>query len=149
MSTRDIDRGWKRIVQNVRGVAVSEVIIGIQEGEVNDGQSIAEYAACNEFGTEKIPERSFMRSTFDENVDNIQSEINTRYDQVLAGQLTTRKALGLVGMHHQDQIKHKISNVNILPKLAPSTIDKKGSNKTLIDTGAMNASVHYAVRGRT
>lgn len=147
--TTDRDLGWKRILRETRKAAVAEVVIGVQAGEVNDdSQLIAEYAAYNEFGTEKIPERSFMRSSFDENLPAIKADMDRRYGQVVDGSITARQALGLIGLRHQDQIKDKI-DTNIPPPNAPATIEAKGSSHTLIDTGAMKNSIHYIVRGKT
>lgn len=147
-STKIVDKGWNRIRRELRRAAVQEVVVGIQQGEMNDGQAIAEYAAYNEFGTENIPERSFMRSTFDENLSGIKQDMDRRYSQVVEGKLTVDKALGLIGLRHQDQIKDKIGS-NLPPPNAPATIEAKGSSKTLIDTGAMKNSVHYLVRGKS
>ena len=146
-STKIVDKGWNRIRRELRRAAVQEVVVGIQQGEMNDGQAIAEYAAYNEFGTENIPERSFMRSTFDENLSGIKQDMDRRYGQVLKGELDVSRALGLIGLRHQDQIKDKIGS-NLPPPNAPATIEKKGSSKTLIDTGAMKNSIHYLVRGK-
>lgn len=143
--TTDRDLGLRRFIRELQTARVTEVVIGVQEGAENDGQSIAEYAAYNEFGTENIPERSFMRSTFDENVAELRQDMDRRYGQVLQGTMTVRTALGLVGLKHQDQIKSKISS-NIPPPNSPVTIANKGSSRTLIDTGAMKNSIHYIIR---
>lgn len=145
-ATRDIDRGWREFQRQLREARTIEVVVGVQQGEMNgDGQQIAEYAAANEFGTEKAPERSFMRSAFDENVAELTREMEGRYAQMMRGALTTRAALGLVGLKLQDMIKDKISS-NIPPPNADSTIARKGSSRTLIDTGAMKNSIHYIYR---
>jgi hypothetical protein len=144
--TTDRDLGLKRFIRELQKAKVTEVVVGVQEGSKNaDGESIAEYATHNEFGTEKIPERSFMRSTFDEHVNDLSAEMDRRYSQVVAGTITVYKALGYVGMYHQKQIKAKIGS-NIQPPNAPSTIAAKGSSRTLIDEAAMINSVHYLIR---
>lgn len=143
--TTDRDLGLRRFIRELQVARVTEVVIGVQEGANNDGQSIAEYAAYNEFGTEKIPERSFMRSTFDAHVNELSDDLSRRYGQVQAGTMTVRTALGLVGLRHQDQIKRTIDN-HVPPPNSPVTIALKGSSHTLIDTGAMKNSIHYIIR---
>lgn len=143
--TTDRDLGLKRFIRQLQVAKVTEVVIGVQEGSKADGQTIAEYAAYNEFGTENIPERSFMRSSFDENVSSIKNDMDRRYGQVMRGEISVRTALGLVGLRHQDQIKNKI-DTNIPPPNSPVTIAIKGSSHTLIDTGAMKNSIHYIIR---
>lgn len=145
MATRDIDRGWREFVRQMQIAKVTEVVVGVHQGDSNDGQQIAEYAAYNEYGTEDIPERSFMRSSFDENLSNIKQDMDARYGQVTRGELTVKAALGLIGLKHTDQIKNKI-DTNIPPPNAPATIAAKGSSRTLIDTGAMKNSIHHIVR---
>ena len=143
--TTDRDLGLKKFIRQLQVAKVTEVVVGVQQGADNDGQQIAEYAAYNEFGTESIPDRSFMRSAFDENLAELKQDMDTQYGRVQAGQITVRTALGLVGLRHQDQIKNKI-DTNIPPPNSPVTIAKKGSSHTLIDTGAMKNSIHYIMR---
>jgi HK97 gp10 family phage protein len=144
--TTDRDLGLRRLIRELQVAKVTEVVIGVQEGSNNgDGESIAEYAAYNEFGTEKIPERSFMRSAFDEHINDLSAELDRRYAQVQAGTKTVYQALGLAGLMHQDQIKNKI-DTNVPPPNSPVTVAQKGSSHTLIDTGAMKNSIHYIIR---
>ena len=125
-----------------------EVAVGVIEGDQQgDGISIAGYAAANEFGTENIPARPFMATSFDENLRGLQTVMARQHAYMLAGQKTARVALKYSGSWLTDKIQTTIENRNFLPKLADSTIAaKKGSTKTLIDTGAMKASIHPSVR---
>lgn len=141
----DKDLGLKRFIQELQQAKVTEVVVGILEGSEAHGQTIAEYAAYNEFGTTHIPERSFMRTSFDENINAISSDLDAGYDDVKTGRTTVHLALSKVGMKHTDRIKKKILS-NIPPENAPSTVEQKKSSKTLIDTGAMLNSVQHSVR---
>lgn len=95
-----------------------------------------------------IPERSFMRSSFDENIGRIQSDMDQQAGMVMAGRKDIRAALATVGEKHQARIKAKIRS-NIPPENSESTKKRKKSSRTLIDTGAMLNSVHYVVRGKS
>lgn len=141
----DKDMGLQRILREINEAKSAFVEVGIPEGAQADGMTVAEYGAYNEFGTSKIPERSFMRSTFDENVSKIQQDMQKQYDAVLAGNTTAYRALLTVGMKHAEQIKQKIRS-GIAPANAPATIARKGSAKTLIDTGAMVQSINAVVK---
>lgn len=141
----DKDMGLQQFIRELQSARNAEVVIGLQEGDMAGGQSIAEYGAYNEFGTEDIPERSFMRTTFDEKQQDLNAFITRQYDLVKQGKITVYRALGLIGLRHQDQIQKKIGS-NIQPKNADSTIAQKGSSRTLIDTGAMLAAVRYIIR---
>ena len=147
--TTDRDLGLRRFIRELQVARVTEVVVGVHQGDANaTGQQIAEYAAHNEFGTENAPERSFMRSAFDENLNDLSADMDRRYSQVVAGTKTVYQALGLVGLRHQDQIKKKI-DTNVPPSNAPATIAAKGSSHTLIDTAAMKNSIHYIIRRNT
>lgn len=144
-NVKDIDRGLKKFMRELQVARSVEVVIGLQEGDTNGGLSIAEYGAYNEYGTGNIPERSFMRSTFDEKINDIGRDISSKYAQVQSGQLTVYAALNLVGMRHGRDIQRKIGS-GIGPENSPATIAIKGSDRTLIDTGSMINSVRHIVR---
>lgn len=148
MSVKDTDLGLKKFIAEMQSAKSVEVVVGILEGTMNDGQSVAEYAAYNEFGTDKIPERSFMRTSFDENKHGISVVMGQQFAKVKRGEKTVVAALSHLGMYHQDQIQKKIGS-NIQPANAPYTIEKKGSSRTLIDTGVMLNMTNYLVRKAT
>ena len=144
----DRDLGLKAFIRQLETARTVEVTVGIYSDKFNKGESIAFYAACNEFGTNKgIPSRPFMRESFDENISAIQNDLSSEYDLVASGKSTVFRGLSVVGMKHQARIKAKISS-NMSPGNAESTKRKKKSSATLIDTGAMRNSVHYVVSGK-
>jgi hypothetical protein len=148
-AVKDIDRGWNNIVRELEKAKGMEVAVGILEGSQNEGESIAEYAAYNEFGTDNIPSRPFMATSFDENVAAINSDFKRQADAMVQGKRTANEALTVIGQKHAGRIQTTITGRNFLPRLAPSTIAaKKGSTKTLVDTGAMANAVHISIRGR-
>lgn len=110
-----------------------------------DGLTIAQYAMYNEYGTGKIPERSFMRSTFDEKLGSIKTLMDRQWEKFIRGETTIFRALSRIGMEHETDVKQKIRDLKTPPN-APSTIAKKGSDNPLIDTGAMVNSVRYVVK---
>ena len=67
----------------------------------------------------------------------------------MTGKTTAAAALTIIGQKHVTRIKKTITGRNILPALAPSTIAaKKGSSKTLVDTGAMVNAVQIELRNK-
>lgn len=56
---------WRKVMENVKSMGgVKGVKVGIfEESTTEDGEYVAFYAACNEFGTRDIPARPFMRMT--------------------------------------------------------------------------------------
>jgi len=142
----DKDLGLKRFKRELEKARNAEVLIGVHAGDKNgEGQLIAEYAAHNEFGTKHIPERSFMRTTFDEQQKKLSNTIAMQYSMVKTGSTTIYRALNLIGLKHSDDIKNKI-NSNIPPVNSPATIKRKKSSKTLVDTGSLRNSIHHVVK---
>lgn len=140
---KDIDLGWKRIKEELKLIDKSYTQIGIQKdaGE-EDGQAIAAIGAYNEFGTERIPSRPFMRSTFDEQRTKTKAIIEHQYGKILKGETSVKRALGSIGEYMEGEVKKKITTLKTPPN-APSTIARKGSSNPLIDTGRMRASIRH------
>ena len=151
MAVTDRDLGWKAIKREVERAQRREVAVGILQGSNDsEGASIAEYATYNEFGTGDVPSRPFMAMSFDENVAAINSDFQRQSKRLVTGEVTAEQALTIIGQKHAGRIQNTITGRNILPALAPSTIAaKKGSTKTLVDTGAMANAVQIEIRGRT
>ena len=151
MAVTDRDLGWKAIKREVERAQRREVAVGILQGSNDsEGTSIAEYATYNEFGTGDVPSRPFMAMSFDENVAAIDSDFQRQSRRLVAGEVTADQALTVIGQKHAGRVQNTITGRNILPALAPSTVAaKKGSTKTLVDTGAMTNAVQIEVRGRT
>lgn len=142
----DKDLGMKKIMQEFRNVKKAEMLVGIQEGSFNgDGANIAEYGTYNEFGTDDIPSRPFMRTAFDENRPKY-----VRYMEkatAAIGEKTFASIVHTLGMEATKDIQSTITKRNFLPALSPYTVaQKKGSTKTLVDTGAMVNSIRHIIR---
>lgn len=142
---KDTDKGLKHFMREMQAAERVFVTVGLHEGERSlDGANIAEYAAANEYGTETIPSRPAFRVSFDENVNDIQKDMKRAVDSAKSGGLVVA-ALSKVGLKHQTRIQRTIKERDFLPRLAQSTIDAKGSTKTLIDSASMVNSIRYVV----
>jgi HK97 gp10 family phage protein len=152
----DIDLGYDAILEEIEELQRSTLLVGIQEQAKTQSQtkngrtqkaglSVAEYAAKNEFGTREIPQRSFMRTAFDENIALIEKAVAIQYGKVIDGDISLQAGLGIVGQVIVGLIQRKIRAI-VFPPNSPATIAKKGSSKPLIDFGQMVKSVTYAIR---
>ena len=139
------DRGLNRLMADIRVTAKMAVSVGVH-GDAGDeeGTPLAQYASANEFGTEKIPERSFIRSTVDAEMSNLKAIRNKALLQIALGRLAPRQGIALIGVYLQGKIQEKIAS-NVPPPNAPATIAAKGSSVTLIDTGRMRQAITYEV----
>lgn len=148
--TIERDLGWKRIERELKIAQGLGVRIGIQADETAVGRNqtpVIEYAYYNEFGSEdgkRPPERSFIRSTTDEQRAKWNRMKVALWDKIVSGDMNVRLALSLLGQQAQKDIQQKITTLDTPPN-APRTIAEKGSSNPLIDTGAMRASIRYVV----
>lgn len=97
-----------------------------------------------------IPERSFIRSTIDENRDEYRKEIKRLAALVLDGKLTEEKALAIFGLRVEGDIQARIQG-GIAPPLKAATIKRKtvaGKKGTtpLIGSGQLVASITSEVQ---
>lgn len=151
MSLSIVDKNtyWKQLEQTIKGLNKIVIKVGIQKdaGKNQDGQYIADYGAANEFGVitakNKIPARSFLRSTTDEN-NGWKKEIDQAYTDILEGKTTSINAMSKVGIKARDDIVTKINkgDPSWLPN-APATIKRKKSSRPLIDKGFLKKAIQY------
>lgn len=146
VSQRVIDKKWKKIVKNFPAFNNVVLKVGIQKdaGANSEGESIAEYAAKNEYGSRQIPERSFIRSTLDEKRHQIFKLIANEFDKALILKQNPQRALETIGTYVETEIKRKITSLR-QPFNSPVTIKRKGSTNPLIDTGLMRQSIRYNI----
>lgn len=107
------------------------------------GLTVAEVAAFHEFGL-GVPQRSFIRSWFDEAIEENRALIHSQLRLVVQRKLTLDVALERIALKLEANIKRRIRN-RIPPPLAQSTIDRKGSSVPLIDTGQLRNAIRARV----
>jgi len=118
---------------------------------------IAALAAVHEFGATiknafgrginvTIPERSYIRSAIDGNRQELEKMTKKLANAVLVGKIKSRaQAIGLLCEKVTTLIRSKIDE-GVPPPNKPSTIARKGSSHTLIDTGQLRNSLDWEIR---
>ena len=137
------------VLKELQATENIHITVGIH-GDANreDGGNAVLVAAANEFGTDTIPERSFIRSTVDARRADIAKVITKGMGQVADGKRTAKDVAEIAGTFTTAAMKKTITELRDPPN-APSTIAKKGSSNPLLDIGAMRAGVtHKVVVGR-
>ncbi len=120
------------------------------------GPTIAEIAAVHEFGSHdgRIPERSFMRSTFAEHRAEYVEIMRKLLVQLVDQKIDVKTLLGRLGLKISIDMRKKITIDGVPPPNAPSTVaaklalSKPGAMKsvrTLVDTGQLVRAITYAV----
>lgn len=149
------DKGWLEFFKNVHEIRNARVRVGVLADTDKGGLhveggdlTVAEIAAVQEFGTEddRVPERSFVRSTFDEKREELTKLGSDLMGEVLDGKMKVPRALGLLGAKAAAEMKKKITmGEGVPPPNAPSTIAAKDSDRPLVDTGRMLNAITWSV----
>lgn len=129
-----------RLAEAVHDFEAGDVYVGIRGTK---GSDLVLRAMVNEFGTERIPERSFLRSTMDRRRDLYLELLEEAADRALDGRPTKRE-LEQIGAIAVGDVRDTIAR-GVPPPNAPSTIARKGSSHPLIDTGRMWQSLDAVV----
>jgi len=150
-----IDRGWNKIVRELFGLAKGQgVAVGVQgeesqkASEEHDGNTNVEIAVVHEYGSsdkKHPPERSFLRSTFDEKRANYEIALTKLAKGVFSGG-TVEGHLFLLGEEAKGDIIDKIK-AGIPPALSETTKAQRlpGQGTTpLIKTGQLWNSITAA-----
>jgi phage gpG-like protein len=155
----DTDKGYADLRRTLAKIRAERpyVVVGIRgqagaqtyqdEAGKGDAISLVEVGAVHEFGSRdgRIPERSYMRSTFDRNRDDYERGFKRSIGRVVDGTAEIDTELGRLGLVVAGDIQETIATLTD-PPLAQYTIDKKGSSKPLIETGRLKQSIDHEVR---
>lgn len=156
----DKDLGLKRIIQEVKKLdRKPHVKIGLLSDTANKDKefsnitkkttkntSVLDVGIHNEFGTERIPARPFIRTTYDDNQSKWFGMIKKSMGDLYLGRSTVKQSLEKVGLQATSDMKRKFrSGDSSWKPNAPSTIKKKKSSKPLIDTAQLLNSIQHQV----
>ncbi len=153
VKVEDKDRGYNELVKKIEGMDRLAILVGVFEREGaqphgDDAFTVLDVAAVHEFGTDTVPQRSFIRAWFDENIEKAREALRRLMVQALQGKLTPEQCIERFGLWVQGEIQKRMAQ-GIPPPLAESTIEQKGSSVPLIDTGQMRSSVTFKVEKKT
>lgn len=91
-----------------------------------------------------IPERSFIRSGFDAQVDQYEERAARLLDKVLHLELPVNTFFDTLGQYIAGRLQEYLTSVDTPPN-HPFTIARKGSSNPLIDTGRMRQAITHRV----
>lgn len=142
---------FDKIIRDLKSLEKLEGKVGIfnDSGSTFKGERILDYATIQEFGNKEqggdVPERSFIRSTADEN-NHWTDDIENAAVDVIDGKESPGSSMVQVAIKARDAIKKKIlKGDDKWPPLKESTIRKKGSSRPLIDKGFLINSIKYKI----
>lgn len=101
----------------------------------------------NSTKTINIPERSFLRNSYDQEKNNIISKTEPLLRQVIALELPVNVFFDTLGEYIVGQVQDYLTRIRS-PKNHPFTVQQKGSSNPLIDAGRLRDSITYKVVNR-
>lgn len=149
--TQEIDlKVWDEIIAKTENLGNWEVEYGYYENQSHPESdlSLADIAAINEFGskTKNIPSRPFMFQTSLSHSADKQHEI--LYLDMLFKRKPLRSALKEIG-ERGVQLVEQIIDMGNFEANAPFTIDLKGFDRPLVDTGYLKSHAKSKVQKRS
>lgn len=132
-----------RLLRTLRKLDRKDIQVGVHEGD----SEISMIAEVHEYGEPilNIPERSFVRSGFDEHVNGIEQKIANMMPDVMDNSMDPDMFLDTIGKEFASLIKKKLINLQDPPN-SEKTIKIKGSSNPLIDTGRLRDSIVHKVK---
>lgn len=152
MVVKVIDKGFDKYKKAIEELNSKQIQVGMF---AKVGDKVLTKAIVNEFGTTKagknnnivIPERSFIRSTYNKQYKKVGKRFNQIFVSISKGNFNIIPKLKLIGLEQETETKKTITDMKT-PENAPSTIAKKGSSNPLIDTGEMRSKVSHEVKNK-
>lgn len=116
----------KKACDEMSGKKILVGIVGTSDSEV------LKVAQIHEYGTEKMPERSFLRASFDADQEKLGSIVSEQVNKVLDGRTSATAAANAIGAQAAQLVQNFIDDNRVKP---PSDFSKKTQQTTLYETG--------------
>lgn len=137
-----------RVIRTLNELKSYRLEVGVfaESGEYAMIASVHEFGAIINNGKAviTIPERSFIRSTFDEKENEWFEFLKNQINKLITSNGSALLVWELLGAKMVADIQKKIRDLKDPPN-APSTIAAKGSSNPLIDTGGLRQRITYRV----
>jgi hypothetical protein len=149
-----VDMGLNKILAEIEKARVASIHVGLvgekAEQPTADGRlSVAEAGVISEYGSSdgKVPRRSFLRDPIHHEEALVIAELAQAAHDIALLRATSEVAYDKVGRRMALVVSAAIVD-GVPPANAEATVEKKGFDEPLIDTGAMLEAVgHRVVRG--
>lgn len=142
MDADAILRDFERLKTACESMASKKIVVGIVGSVDSDVLAIAH---AHEYGTEKLPERSFIRASFDSDQDKLGAIVSAEVNKVLSGQKSADAAANSIGAQAAQLVQSFIDDNRVKPQ---SDFSKKTQHTTLYETGThIRDRISYEVEG--
>lgn len=144
----------EKLLKNLNKMKKLQVRVGVQggkrykkksrDGKEEEGTDLVDIAIWNELGTGRIPARPFLGQTVDQHGGEIQQISAEMVQKICKGQLDAQSAFKKIGVVTVGYVQDQITNGEFEPN-APMTVQRKGSDHPLIDTGQLRRGISYVI----
>ena len=144
----------EKLLKELKKLKKLQVRVGVQGGKLHTkkfpdgkeklGADLVDIAIWNELGTDKIPARPFLGQTVDLHGGEIQQISAEMVQNICKGQLDAQSAFKKIGVVTVGYVQDQITNGEFEPN-APMTVQRKGSDQPLIDTGQLRRGISYVI----
>jgi hypothetical protein len=148
MGIKLVDKGYKIYTDAFKELDSKKVAVGLFS---NVGDDVLIKGIANEFGARAgkngsvvIPERSYIRSTYNKNYKRVARRFAQIVRSIKRGSNDINTKLKLIGLEQEKKTKKTLTDLKHPPN-APSTIKNKGSSNPLIDTGELRSKISSRV----
>jgi len=121
---------FNRLKENCRKLEKQKIVVGIVGSADSE---VLKIAHAHEYGVPgKLPERSFIRASFDQDKDKLGEIVDSQVSKVLAGQTTPAAAVNAIGAQAAQMVQNFIDDNRVKPQ---SDFKRKQIHTTLYETG--------------
>ncbi len=118
-----------------------KIIVGMVSGTSSD---VLKIAHAHEYGDGKMPERSFIRASFDQDGQKLNEIVSVQINRVLDGKATVTAAANAIGAQAAQLVQNFIDDNRVKPQ---SNFARKTQHTTLYETGThIRDRIAYEVR---
>lgn len=140
------NKGLEKELALMQKMTNASVKIGIQSdagAHRESGANVVDIAIWNEFGTDKIPSRPFIRQCFADNQGLVEQHLQRIVLNVAKGS-ELRLEMARLGQWYEGKQKQTLRNYPWKSN-SKATVKRKKSSKPLIDTAQLVNSIRYQV----
>lgn len=142
MGTDTISADFEKLKAACSDLSGKKIYVGIVGSADSE---VLKIAHAHEYGTEKLPERSFIRASFDADQDKLDRIITGSVEKVLSGAISADAAANAIGAQAAQLVQNFIDDNRVKPK---SDYSKKTQHTTLYETGThIRDRIAYEVEG--
>ena len=120
---------FTRLEKACKELGSTKIVVGIVGSADSE---VLKIAHTHEYGDGKMPERSFICASFDQDGVKLEKIVSAQINKVLDGQTTAKGAANAIGAQAAQLVQNFIDDNRVKP---PSNFSRKTQYTTLYETG--------------